>query len=245
TLPSNALQDEKVRASYFAHQKLTWNEHYRTMCNYDAHLYQSEAELDPLTVGARKLFWQAEHARRFEGAPDVAVPLYEEAWPLWIRACVKYPKFIYIQSVQEDAYELNWHYVRLSQRARAHVFQPVLLAMAQLAVWPHPSWEEWRWIDPSQKMQISRVRTARGPIDGVQYYNGPEAGALRDFLLPWTQAATAYRGTAFAPPILPLPDQQLLLLCRWAPRDTPPITNWVPLVTEAAVNIVNVRLGLK
>jgi hypothetical protein len=230
--------------SYFAHMKLTWNEHYKTMCNYDNHLYQAEGEADRLTVAARKLFHQAEQTRRFERAYDVALPLYEEAWPLWIETCLRHPRFTEINTVREDAYELSYYYTRIGQQAQAHILQPVLMGMAQLTVWPHPAWEEWRWLDPTQKMQITRMRNARGPIDGIQAYNGPQAAALREFLLQWTLGAEAYKGTVFVPPVV-YPDQQLYLLTRWASAGQAAPLHWIPFVGEDTKNYVAVRLGLK
>ncbi len=236
------LKKGEFKESYDAHMKLVWNEHYRTMCNYDAHINQSEGEKDRLTVMARKLFHQAEQARRF-GAPDIAVPLYEEAFPLWIRACLEHPKFATITTVQEDAYELNYYYLRLAHRTREYIFTPTLLAMAQMSTWPHPSWEEWRWIDSGQKLQISRIKSARGPLEGVQFYDGPQAAAVRDFLLEWTTAAGAYKGTAFVPPVVH-PDYQTYFLTRWTARDEGVPPNWKQLVGGDAINYVRNRLGL-
>jgi hypothetical protein len=234
------LKQGELGASYNAHMKLVWNDHYRSMCNYDAHLYQAEGESDRLTVQARKLFHEAEQARRIND-PDVAVPLYEEAWPLWIQACLRHPRFAAVSNVMEDAYELNFYYLRMNQRMRAHLMQPVLMAMAQFTTWPHPSWEEW--LDSSQKNKIHQIRAARGPLDGVQYYDGPEAAALRFFLLWWTAGAASYNGTAFVPPNL-MPDQQYYLLTRWGAIDAiPPL--WKPIVTPDAMLIVKSRLGLK
>src|SRR6185437_656832 len=162
-----------------------------------AHLYQSEGEADRLTVAARKRLYEAEAARK-RAEDELALSLYEEAWPLLITSFLKYPKFINLQPVQEDAYELNFHYVRLMQRTRAHVFQPLLMAMAQWSVWPHPSWEEWGWVDPSQKLQIHRVRNARGPLDTLQWWHdSPEAPLWRDYLLWWSLGGSTYHGTAF------------------------------------------------
>lgn len=236
------LRQGPLGASYVAHMKLVWNEHYRTMCNYDAHLYQSEGEMDRLTVQARKLFHEADQARRVSEF-DVAVPLYEEAWPYWITTCLRHPRFAAVSSVAEDAYEANFHYVRMSQQMRSHLFQPVLLAMAQLSTWPYPSWEEWGWVDSSQKNQIHRVRTARGPIEGIQYYNGPGADRLREALLLWTTFAGTSTPSAFVPPLF-VPDHQNYLLTRWGPSNSVP-TDWKALVGADSINIVRVRLGLK
>jgi hypothetical protein len=237
------IAQTEIGKSHFAHMKLIWNEHYRQMCNFDAHINQSEGEMDPLTVAARKLLYQAEREWRFEKAPDVAVTLYEEAWPLWIHVNLKHPKFAAQSSVQEDAYEANWQYVRISQRARAHLFQPTLMAMAQFAAWPYPSWEEWRWLESSQKVRIIPIKDARGPIEGVQYYDGPQAAKVKEYLLYLTTTAGAYKGTAFAIPVL-FPDQQNYVLTRWAWRDQRVLPGWKQMVPIDAIRNVRNRLGL-
>src|SRR5581483_12402437 len=85
------LRSGDMGKSFRAHTKLAWNDHYRNMTNYDAHLYQSEAESQAETVFARKLFSLAERLRR--PAPEEALTLYEEAWPWWLGVVLKYPRF--------------------------------------------------------------------------------------------------------------------------------------------------------
>src|SRR5262249_28816723 len=130
-----------------------------------------------------------------------------------------------------------------SHRTREYVFVPVLEAMAQLSTWPHPSWEDWRWIDSSQKLQISRVRTARGPIEGIQFYDGPEAQKVRDYLLQVMTIADALTGAAFVPPVVH-PDLQQYYLTRWAGRDEDVAPNWKQIIGADAVHYVRNRLGL-
>jgi hypothetical protein len=234
---------EKLGESHAAHMKLVWNEHYRQMCNYDAHINQSEGEMDPLTVQARKLLHQAEHARRFDRADDVAVPLYEEAWPLWIHTCMRYPKFAALSSVMEDAYELNWHYVRISQRSRAHILQPLIMAVRQMAAWPYPSWEDWRRSESGQFLNLpTMIKDARGPLEGIQFYDGPEARPLKEYLLGLT---TTMRSAITGTPLIVFPDQQNYMLMRWAQRDQALQPGWKAFITSDAINYVRVRLGLK
>src|SRR5205807_281820 len=103
-----------------------------------------------------------------------ALPLYEEAWPLWVETCLRYPRFAGLSSAQEDVYEAMLRYVRLSQKHRPEAMRAIMLGMAQMSVWPHPNWEQWRWIDAGQKQQIVSnrlIRVTRGPLELVAYYD--------------------------------------------------------------------------
>ena len=257
------LHTGALGASYDAHQKLFWNRHYRSMTNYDDHLYQAEGERDPLTVHARKLLYQADRLRRFEAAPDEALEKFQEAWPLWIAACIRNPRFAKIGSVQEDAYELEMKYLRLLQDqnprafhtafvAASHLAQapfaspapdavaaaPFLLA-AQLRTWPAGS--KYRELGQElmygQQVRVLPIRTARGILAETQFYDVNEPDAVREFLLAWTKATT------WTP--IPAPGEQDFLLTRTALANAPPPPGWQPIVRPESAQVVRDRLGLK
>lgn len=242
----------EIGASYEAHLKLYWNQHYRSMTNIDGQLAQAEAEKDPLTVHARRLLYEAEYQRRFEKAPYAALELYERAWPLWIQVMLKHSTFAQITTWQEDLYSLQLNYLKLAQEHHRHDFRAAVLAAGQLAGWPYggPSrkipdsaqWDQWCWFGPAEIERMTGMRNARGPLDSIEYYDAPGATDLREFLLTWTSAASSYHGTAFAPPV-PFPGAQNILLSRRVPRNSPCPNEWRQLIFSATADSVRQQRG--
>lgn len=222
-LPSNLRAE--LGESYDAHVKLFWNRQYRSMTNYDAHLDQSEGERHPETVLARKLLSKAERLRK---ANDYqALEYYDEAWPQWVQALLRHPEFAKISSVQEDVYEPQLKYTRLNQEARKE------------------KWQEWRWLNASQAAKVAAMRTVRGPLESVVYYDGPEAEALRRFWFGLTYGAALAGRPGFAPPV-PLPGQEKLALSGGTARgpDAQPPAGWRFLIEEDNIRTVRERLGM-
>ncbi|MCI0376166.1 MAG: hypothetical protein L0215_01035 [Gemmataceae bacterium] len=218
-----------------SHVKLFWNLSYRSTTNYDGQMRAAEAESLPETVYARKLFFNAEQQRRFED-PEKALSLYDEAWPVWIDVVLSNPEFAQITVMQEDVYELMLENLRLMQKQRTLTFRNLAMGMAQFGNWPYPPWDEL--LDTSAKIKITPIRTYRGILDQIVYYNGPEADALKAFLLQWTQGA--------AGPIRMIYPGQLsrtLTTTVWLGTKLSP--SWLPLSDPMASTAVRDRLGLR
>ena len=229
--------------SYDAHLKLYWSRHYRTLTNYDAHLYQSEGERHPETVLARKLVFDAEMLRKTNDFQ--ALQVFEQAWPAWVHALLSHPAMARIGTVQDELYEPHLRYLRLSQEAHKDtVFRPVLLAMAQFRAWPHPSWEEWGWITSGQRAKVTPVRSVKGSLDTVLAYDGPQTEEVRRFWFGVTYGAMLATRPGFVVPA-PMPGAENYSLAGYAFRgEAPAPTGFRYLVDDETVRQVRDRLGL-
>jgi hypothetical protein len=130
------LRSDQMDKGYNAHETLRWSQHYRNMTNFDAHLYQAEAERDPQAVLAHKIFFQAEKARR-TASPATALRLYEQAIPLWMDVLLQYPNYAKVSSNQEDTYEVELKYLRHKQREKPEDFKKIAMGMWQAFQWPY------------------------------------------------------------------------------------------------------------
>jgi hypothetical protein len=226
--------------SYDAQQKLARNGQNRSMTNYDGHLYQSEGEMDPQTLLARKLLYQAgRHLKKYN---QEALPLYEDAWPLLVDVGLRLPKFFPMNFVQDDVYESMLKYLQLSQKQNPRLFRNLLLGMAQMSVWPHPDWKEWKWIDSAQWEKITpAVRITQGPLETVAMYSGPEIEKVREDWTALTEGAKLMGQVGFAPPVA-LPSYALAGSI-WERRAEPPVM-WRYLIDVTTANGLRERFGL-
>jgi hypothetical protein len=173
--------------SFRAHKRLLYAGLYGlAMTNFPEHLTQTDAERDPETVMARKLFYQAERFRRAED-PERAIPLYQQAWKLWTQVFLAHPKFAQNSLVLEDLYETQIRYNFYVQKHRSEVFKPVTMGLAQLATWPYPPFFDRLTV--SQKVKILPVRNHRGILDYLLFFDGPHAEELKIALTAWTQGS--------------------------------------------------------
>jgi hypothetical protein len=127
-----------VSDEFDAYRIVYWGKMQAHTANFDARLSEAEAEKEPDAVKAHKLFFLADRLRRFEDSPELALEKYEEAWPIWLDVLLTHPKFRRDNSsMQEDTYEIELKYSRLLQKEHeAKVFHPVLVGVAQTALWP-------------------------------------------------------------------------------------------------------------
>ncbi len=231
-------KDQQVGAigkSWRAHQKLSWNDHYRLLTNFDDHLYEAEAEADPRTVRARRLFFEAKQLARSGESPR-ALYYYELALPLWLNVLLQYPRFASIQTLQEDTYEAEIKYLRLLQADKAAFLRPLTLGMAQLASFPPWPWDQL--MTAGEKVRIIPIRNFRGPIDSVVVLNLDHAKEVKETLLLWSQAALPL-------PLLVYPGQQNLLLASAAFLVEPiPGSGWQYLLSPQSIQLVRDRVGL-
>jgi hypothetical protein len=248
-----------------AHQKLAWNDHYRRMTNFDAHIEQADAERTYECNTARKLLFQAEHLRRNEQAFEQAVAVYEEAWPLWVDVLLQHPGMKRFAPVLEDIYEVELRYLRLVQGQRAEVLKPLCMGLAQFSVWPHLPLDSVMISDrdgsrplvsANDQLRIIPIRSVRGPLESVVAYEGPlpgheqrellvgelnrqrQANDLKACLLVVTQAASP------SPVLIFFPGQHQRLLASAAWRDAPVAPTFAPLLSEQVLMTVRDRVGL-
>lgn len=233
-LPSD-LHRGALGDSYDAHTQLHWNAVYRNMVNFDDFLFQSEAERMPTTVAARKLFFDAQRLQARRTDPELAIELYERAFPLWLDSLFRHPRFAAISTVQEETYEWQTNYLlRLIQKERSAELTRILLGMPQLAGARHlPLYD---LLPRAERDRILPIRTIQGFLETLQVPDGfPEGLAEGLFVL------------SFAPgrylPI-PHPTQPDAVLVRSAPRIELPLRNWKHLLEEFNTRTVRERLGL-
>ena len=268
-MPPSAVRAEfrtgELGRSFDAHATLFYSDFFRRLGNFNAFFYQAEAERDPITVAARKMLFIAEQKRGPEPASELLLAYYDKAWPLYIHACLKYPHFAQVSSMQEDLYEIHQRYLGLTQKVHAETFkkkavlaakvgffpypidlhepnrEAVEAAAAQLAYWPYPNWREEivRYAVVSQKeteeQAMSRVVPIKhrlGPLDTVEYYDGPDALPLKEALFRWTQGASMAQNHSVAAAIT-YPGQEFFLLSRAVAFDSTKGTGPITAATSA------------
>ena len=240
------FREGKLAKSLAAHAQLYYSAFFRRLSNFDAFFYQAEAERDPVTAAARKMLFIAEQKRKSDPASELLLAYYDQAWPLYIHACLKFPRFAQVSSMQEDLYEIHQRYLALSQTVHREAFkkkavlaakvgffpypidvhepktEAVEAAAAQLAFWPYPNWLDavGRYAVVSQKeteeQQMSRVvpiKQRLGPLDMVEYYDGPDALGLKEALFQWTVGLGMSQNMSVASAIT-YPGQEYFVLSR-------------------------------
>src|SRR5947209_3622061 len=142
--PGELRPDDRARLekSWQAHMRTIWQRLNLGMTNFDSNYRGALAEQSPKTATAQKLFYQAQLARRFEGAPERALELYEQAWPYWIDVLLENPEDARSQITQEDGYEFQLRHLRLEHIQRANVFCGVMTFAAQLGGPVHPPYDQ-------------------------------------------------------------------------------------------------------
>lgn len=251
TLQPKHRNDEKMVESLRAHMQLGYNAHTARMTNFDGLFAQAEAERTVELVTARKLLHRAERLRRFEN-PEQALALFDEAWPLWIGAGVRFPKFQEQSTIQEDAYELQLKHLRTMQIQYPVLYRSLATGFAQFSVWPHVPWDEVDTADANDKNRAPRTkglleasdrskvykfRDFRGILDWSRVYDVRQRDDLSRALLAWTQAA----GT---PRLFMYPGQEAWMLVAFESRNRPLESNWKQLFEDYTIQMVKTRLGL-
>ncbi len=91
---------------------------------------------------------------------------------------------------------------------------------------------------------VSKMKKRTGPLDQVQYYDGPGANDLREFVCLWTQGAALATSPNVASTIS-VPGHHYFLLTRMVNDvDAAPPQDWRPLITAESRRITAGRLGL-
>ncbi len=254
-LPPEHRSNEAMKKSLEAHLRLVLNAFTARMTNFEGLFHQTEAERTVEQVTARKFFHQAERLRRFEN-PELALALYDAAWPLWLTTSLRFPKFNEIGTIQEDAYDLQLKHLRLMQKQYPGLYRSLATTGAEFAdlslfkalllyrliaaggdtasIPAHLTIEEL--LDPSDKSRILPIRKVRGLLDSARVYNVPNRQELGQFLLTWSQAAGTPRWW--------LPGQELFTLVAFEDRDRKLQPGWQHLYEDTSIQIVKQRYGL-
>jgi hypothetical protein len=236
TLPGKYRNDDEMRGSWNAHQKLYWRKAISHLTNFGGHLSATDAERSAESVLARKLFFHAERQRRFEVDPEQSLALYEQAWPIWLGVLARHPRFAEQSTNQEDMYEFQLkHLLRLLQNQRATQIKAVTMGVAQIGIWPPAPLDDL--VSSADKTRILPIRTATGPLDWARIYDGPQRDELGRFLLGWSQATHPARLFLF-------PGQEDWTLLALAHRSDPMHPGWILAVSDEAARNVKTRLGI-
>src|SRR5262249_24291704 len=135
-VPARSGGSDELGLSIDAANRLFFNAYYRRLVNFDTYFYQSEAESDPFTIGARKLLFAAERKYKREAPSKPMIDLYRDAWDMYMLAWLKFPRFAQQSSMQEDAYEMYYHYLRANRLNYGDVFKKRMAVAAKFAA-PH------------------------------------------------------------------------------------------------------------
>jgi len=250
----------KLKDSFDAHVKLYNSEYYRNLSNIDAFIDQSEAEADAITATARKHLFTAERLRKYDPT-DRLLAIYEEGWKLYTHACLKFPRFAQVTTMQDETYEMYQIYLGLSQKHRGDEFKraltlggkigafwsmsPGLDAIAQYHVVGKLEQEK----DPSKQMlrEILPARQRYGDIDLIHYYDGAGAKDLKDeFLHPWLHAA-GFAVNMSVPQAIAFPNghEYYLATLRTSFRRDKVHDEWRPLIASQTRDLFFTKLSLK
>jgi hypothetical protein len=239
-LPAAYRKDEKMQASWRAHEKLFWKDSIGNMTNFNGHHATSEAERTAEAVLARKLFFKAERLRRFDNDPEQALDLYAQAWPVWLTVLVRHPQFANLSNIQEDFYELQLKHLRLAQTQRGRELKAAIMGVAQSALWPPLPLDDM--LTANEKNRILEIRTVQGLLEWARGYDMPQRDEVSRFLLGWTQAAGV--PGAGTPRLFLFPGQDNWTLMTLTSRSTALQPGWRHFMSDDNIYLVKTRLGL-
>jgi hypothetical protein len=136
--PAAWREDKEKAKSLEAHSTLYYSDFFRRLANFNAFFYQAEAERDEVTTAARKALFQAELKRKTDAPSELLLAYYDKAWTLYIHACLKYPRFAQVSSMQEDLYEIHQRYLELGQKVHRDAFSKRAVLAAKVGFYPYP-----------------------------------------------------------------------------------------------------------
>jgi hypothetical protein len=90
-----------------------------------------------VTVAMRKMIFTAERKRKGGAPTESRLRDYDQAWALYIHACLKYPRFAQVTSMQEDLYEIHQRYLSVSQVVHGELFKKRALTAAKIGFSPY------------------------------------------------------------------------------------------------------------
>jgi hypothetical protein len=147
----------------------------RLLTNFPHFYAQAQVESLPEAVAARKLFFQAD-AKRRAAEPAEAVRLYREGLARWKAIFLAHPDFQQDVDIQEDAFTIQWHYLRLEQDQHGQQARQLLLAADLLAQGVRPAGAPL-WLPPVNMVRPTLLPVGFvGPLDGVNRAGEPLIG---------------------------------------------------------------------
>jgi hypothetical protein len=123
----------------------------------------------------------------------------------------------------------------------------------KLALFPASNWREAlarnvairiKEADQQWMNSIAKMKKRTGALDQVQYYDGPGANDLRDFLFMWTHGADLALSPNLANTVSVPGHHYFLLTRKINDIEAPPPQHWRPLITAESRRITAGRLGL-
>lgn len=149
----------------------------------------------------------------------------------------------------------DWH-TALAQQAYTSVYFPDESAtlVARLAQLPGLGWREaivrygvvaLKEKEEQQMLRVVPIRTRTGPLDNVEYYDGPLAKEIKeDVLFRWTLGAAVCQNMSIAG-VVTYPGHEYFLLSRVTPsRETSVPEGWKPLISGESRRVTMGRMGL-
>ena len=124
--------DPAIKDSFRAYRKLYFHRQDLQMTNFAHHYYRAYAEVDPITIQARKYFFEANRFRLAQ-EPDRAMDAYSTAFEQWKKVLARYKEFREDTSIQEDMYEIQIQYTDLIAKFRGPRLRPLFVAEGLLA----------------------------------------------------------------------------------------------------------------
>jgi hypothetical protein len=123
------------RDGYLAHLALRYHRQRRGMSNFDAHIYSAEAEMDPETIQARKMYYDGQKIRPESNSTYLRIT--GEANYLWMDILLKYPRFAQVRTNQEDTYERQLKYMARQQLDRQLATRYADIILLGFELMPH------------------------------------------------------------------------------------------------------------
>lgn len=153
-----SMQTPELLDSADAYAQLYWYDVNRNMTNFAHFFHQTQVEMTPEAVKARKAFFQADQMRR-AGRRDLALQKYAEGLPTWRDLLLANREFRRDSIIQEDSYEVEVRYLELMRELYGRRFKTMLLLTDALGQTAARSPATWLWLPPGQL-----VRTVPVPI---------------------------------------------------------------------------------
>ncbi|MBI1831338.1 MAG: hypothetical protein HYR84_07810 [Planctomycetes bacterium] len=221
---------------------------------------QAEAEGDVITATARKHLLAAERLRKKDPPSDAILARYETGWRHYMHACLKYPRFAQIPTMQDDTYDIFQKYLGLTQKHRSKEFERALTLGAKIGnLWSMapglPAAAQYHLVgklesekDPKKPMlrDILPARKRYGELDLVHFYDGPGAKELKeDFLFPWIHGASVAANRS-VPQAIAFPNghEYFLGALRTPFRQDKIGEHWRPLISAETRHLYFERAGL-
>jgi hypothetical protein len=141
----------------------------RHITNFEHFQMRSKVEVQPRTITARKLFYQAEQLRLVAQALHEALEKYEDprALKAWREVLEDNPDFHNDDAIQEDTFEVELRYLRLYRRLNGDKLDPDLALLAALGQTTAgtPLGADWTLLGVFSRPHLQPEFRLTGPLD--------------------------------------------------------------------------------